>query len=258
MSTEQSCLSARAESPFGGSLVLHRRASSPSRKTRARRFRRHSSGRNSRRGRFRPISTPGWRACGYKTAPGRSNWPNRDPIEESGRLNLYGFVGNNPLRWVDPYGLDYGDWWDPRTWFNSGFTDSWSDQATSIGQTWGDILTGNWGDIGNNYDDSTLGQAEAAGPGVHTATKVCIGTATAAAIAAAAVGAFEFAALGNQSIMVEGVLGGGRMGSGGLFQLRVPGRPPIIRFDFHPFRSGGRPLPHVDSPPLGWHHWPWQ
>jgi hypothetical protein len=30
---------------------------------------------------------------------------NRDPIEEAGGINLYGFVGNNPVYGIDPYGL---------------------------------------------------------------------------------------------------------------------------------------------------------
>jgi RHS repeat-associated protein len=33
-------------------------------------------------------------------------WINRDPIQEWGGMNLYAFVGNQPLRLVDPYGLD--------------------------------------------------------------------------------------------------------------------------------------------------------
>jgi RHS repeat-associated protein len=32
-------------------------------------------------------------------------WPNRDPIAERGGRNLYGFVDNNPLMWVDLFGL---------------------------------------------------------------------------------------------------------------------------------------------------------
>jgi len=36
-------------------------------------------------------------------------WPNRDPIGELGGLNLYGYVGNDPLNRVDPLGLW---WWD--------------------------------------------------------------------------------------------------------------------------------------------------
>ncbi len=32
-------------------------------------------------------------------------WPNRDPIEEEGGINLYTYVGNNPLTGLDPFGL---------------------------------------------------------------------------------------------------------------------------------------------------------
>lgn len=42
----------------------------------------------------------------YDPVPGR--WPNRDPIEEDGGLNLYGFGYNNPINGVDPDGRA---WW---------------------------------------------------------------------------------------------------------------------------------------------------
>jgi RHS repeat-associated protein len=38
----------------------------------------------------------------YDPATGR--WPNRDPLEEGGGINLYGFVGNDPLSRVDVLG----------------------------------------------------------------------------------------------------------------------------------------------------------
>ena len=44
--------------------------------------------------------------CGqryYDPAGGR--WLTRDPIEYSGGMNLYGYVGNNPVNYVDPDGL---------------------------------------------------------------------------------------------------------------------------------------------------------
>jgi RHS repeat-associated protein len=41
-------------------------------------------------------------------SPEISRWLNRDPIDEDGGLNLYGFVGNAPLNRVDPLG-EWGD-----------------------------------------------------------------------------------------------------------------------------------------------------
>jgi len=40
-------------------------------------------------------------------SPGLGRWINRDPIEEAGGCNLFGFVGNNPINLIDPIGLDY-------------------------------------------------------------------------------------------------------------------------------------------------------
>ena len=40
--------------------------------------------------------------------PSTGRWPNRDPIGERGSINLYDFVGNNPVTQFDPLGLQYG------------------------------------------------------------------------------------------------------------------------------------------------------
>jgi RHS repeat-associated protein len=37
--------------------------------------------------------------------PKLGRWMNRDPLGEAGGINLYGFVGNNPVNFVDPWGL---------------------------------------------------------------------------------------------------------------------------------------------------------
>jgi RHS repeat-associated protein len=42
--------------------------------------------------------------------PGTGRWLNRDSIGELGGLNLYGFVGNNPLKWIDHFGLARFEW----------------------------------------------------------------------------------------------------------------------------------------------------
>jgi RHS repeat-associated protein len=39
----------------------------------------------------------------YSAALGR--WINRDPLGEEGGINLYAFVENDPVNWVDPWGL---------------------------------------------------------------------------------------------------------------------------------------------------------
>ncbi|GAK58230.1 YD repeat protein [Candidatus Vecturithrix granuli] len=43
---------------------------------------------------------------GYRFySPALGRWTTRDPLGEHGGLNLYAFVGNNPVNWVDPWGL---------------------------------------------------------------------------------------------------------------------------------------------------------
>jgi hypothetical protein len=84
------------------------------RKTRVRGFRRRASGQTSSRRGCRSINTPGSRGCGYKTVSGRHEWPSRDPIQEAGGLNLYAYVGNDPINGVDPLGL--WNLWNPATY----------------------------------------------------------------------------------------------------------------------------------------------
>jgi hypothetical protein len=77
--------------------------------------------------------------------------------------------------------LDYGDWWDTRTWFNSGFTESWSASSQSI---WQAAKAENWSELADAYDDSSHGQSESIGGGVYTAEKGLLTTATTATAAA--------------------------------------------------------------------------
>jgi RHS repeat-associated protein len=42
--------------------------------------------------------------------PATQRWLNRDPIGEEGGVNLYGYVGNDPIDLIDPFGLAEGDY----------------------------------------------------------------------------------------------------------------------------------------------------
>jgi hypothetical protein len=90
------------------------------RETRVRGFCGSLSGRKSRRSRFHSMFTPGLLTCAYKTASGRREWPNRDPlsglsattlgavfrspVEVTEGPNLFKFSLNNPLYFVDSDG----------------------------------------------------------------------------------------------------------------------------------------------------------
>ncbi|HZU36993.1 MAG TPA: RHS repeat-associated core domain-containing protein [Gemmataceae bacterium] len=107
------------------------------------------------------------------------------------------------------------------------------------------------------YDLGPLGQTQNS-PGFYRyGTRAALGVATVATVSAVAVGTLEYFFLGNQSIQVEGLLAGGRMGKGGIFQIRPTGRAPWIRFDYHALRQGMMRLPHIDFNGLGIKHFPW-
>ena len=54
--------------------------------------------------------------------PGTGKFINRDPIGYKGGINLYGFVGNNPVNESDPSGFDK-DWLDYASEFSAGAGD---------------------------------------------------------------------------------------------------------------------------------------
>ncbi len=213
---------------------------------------------------------------------------NPDPSGFNAGLNLYQFANGNPVSYWDSSGLCAGGTpANPQNPFNINYNSSSSgtlfgnglnNTVSAIGQSMGQGLFDAYNGVMNvtalgktpgyswqasqntyaqiwNQEDSV---ATPANPAATPYVEGALGVSGAAVVTAGSVGVLEATVLGNQSIMVEGVLGGGNSGSGGLLQLRVPGEPPIVRFDYHPIPgSGGSPVPHIDSPPLGWSHWPW-
>jgi RHS repeat-associated protein len=97
--------------------------------------------------------------------PDLGRWLSRDPIGETGGMNLYGYTGNNPVNFTDPSGLAPGDWWDVRSYSTVGrelnpfnLNGSFARQALSISDSLGGLLTGNLDQVNQAYDNGTLGQ----------------------------------------------------------------------------------------------------
>ncbi len=112
-STGRSCRSLALAAwplPLAGTpprILASTRATSPL-KTRVGGSRGSPSGRCARRARRSRAIATGCRRYAYKTALGRSSWPSRDPIEEKGGANLFGFLSNSPHNGVDLLGQ--GQW----------------------------------------------------------------------------------------------------------------------------------------------------
>lgn len=67
--------------------------------------------------------------------PNLQRWIQRDPIGETGGINLYGFVGNNPINLIDPLGLD------PRSDLLGAIETGDPAQIQVVIETWGDALS---------------------------------------------------------------------------------------------------------------------
>jgi len=80
--------------------------------------------------------------------PNIGRWISRDPIGETGGVNLYEAVRNNPMRWYDYLGLD------PRPVDGGfGFTGQQDHPGNNLDHTWADTAGGP-----NEIDNPNLGQ----------------------------------------------------------------------------------------------------
>jgi RHS repeat-associated protein len=96
-------------------------------------------------------------------APALGQWLSRDPLGESAGLNLYAYVGNNPINWFDPLGLS-----GTLTIHSSGdggiSGHSWISYTPDGGQTttygtWGNNPTGAGNGLFENLESGRTGDA---------------------------------------------------------------------------------------------------
>ena len=77
------------------------------------------SGRTLAKRRSACRTAPGYRRCGYKTASGRPEWLSRDPLGEKAGINVYEYVGDDPINYNDPEGLEAPNY-NPGAWNDNG------------------------------------------------------------------------------------------------------------------------------------------
>ena len=85
--------------------------------------------------RFRAAMALCGRSYSYDRNDGR-RWLSRDPLGEEGGLNLYEYVGNDPLNYFDLYGLDE-TFWIPdhgRSWSDGPRNGNWGGKNWSGGK----------------------------------------------------------------------------------------------------------------------------
>jgi uncharacterized protein RhaS with RHS repeats len=181
--------------------------------------------------------------------PGVQRWINRDPVQEWGGPNVYTYVGNDPINYVDPLGLW---WWDgdyiqyglgfggdgTAAGFWSGFGEGWSKGGQGvINDFTGGLFDSKYGMFYDYFDEL---DKDAFGSGSKCDSAFKFGSnagrvAEGALLAAGAVMAAESAGLIDTSVQANNV-------------FRITSRP---------LQRGLR----WDKPHHGkwyhWHYWKW-
>jgi RHS repeat-associated protein len=101
---------------------------------------------------------------------GTGRWMKRDPLGMINGPNMYGYVGGNPINWVDPFGLSF---WSK---IKDGLGKLAASSATANGLLWG--LLGGGDNQGWNPDANAFEIMDSPIPGLFDAGAICIGNTT--------------------------------------------------------------------------------
>jgi hypothetical protein len=176
------------------------------------------------------------------------------------------FAGTGPGGFAMTF-AGFTGWFDGG-WFNwSGFADSFSSSIGSIADSFAGMyhsIIGNDAIAQQYYHDAyvngPLGQTAESTGFYYWSTRGALAVATIAGTSAGALGAYQFAT--GSKFLVEGSgvwnIAQGRIGSGGILQIRPVGGRPIFRLDYHAFQTGGRRVLHLDFNSLNVKHFPWE
>jgi hypothetical protein len=176
------------------------------------------------------------------------------------------FAGTGPGGFAMTF-AGFTGWFDGG-WFNwSGFADSFSSSIGSIADSFAGMyhsIIGNDAIAQQYYHDAyvngPLGQTAESTGFYYWSTRGALAVATIAGTSAGALGAYQFAT--GSKFLVEGSgvwnIAQGRIGSGGILQIRPVGGRPIFRLDYHAFQTGGRRFLHLDFNSLNVKHFPWE
>jgi RHS repeat-associated protein len=211
-------------------------------------------------------------------SPSLGRWLNNDPLGfEAGDNNWYRYEGNDPGNRVDPEGLI---WWPGKYLYQMyqeydrghkldsqinnlpinlnkpavATTSHWINNLNSaiISGVWdGAIMTIDGMSFGLVISDSLTDSLYKE----HGNCSFYAGNVAGGALTLAG-GVWIYQSYTGSTLLIESKYLTGN--SGGIFQIRPDGKAPWFRLDFHPLRGGGKPIIHIDSPPLNWHHWPWK
>ncbi|MBY0588790.1 RHS repeat-associated core domain-containing protein [bacterium] len=147
--------------------------------------------------------------------PQTGRFLSQDPIGfAAGDMNLYRYVGNSTPNFTDPSGLAANGFWSG---FGAGY---WHYLTHPSEMPW--------------Y--------------VRYPFYGAAGTSAVCFAAAGGVGVYQGAVLGGRSILIESGVSWGRIGSGGIIQIRPDKCPVWFRLDYHAFFKGGPNRLHIDAP----------